>query len=108
MINAYYLPIKNVVVIGGRLPYKSIILCCKERSLAMKHWTMLKQFKMSDGSYMMSEELLMVISRIFNKDFEDLWNLVFMNDQIDLIRRSSFAPRTDEHEINGLIISLDV
>lgn len=108
MINAYYLPIKNVVTIGGKLPQQSIYLCSKERSLAMKHWAMLKQFKLSDGSYMMSEELLMVIARIFNEEFEDLWNLVFMNDQIDLIRRSSFAPRTDEHEINGLIMNFDV
>ncbi len=108
MTNAYYSPIKNTVTIGGKQPNDSIILCSKERSMARIHWSMLKQFRLSDGSYMMSEDLLMVIARVFSKEFEDLWNKTFMNDQIDQIRRSSFAPRTDEHEINGLIISIDV
>jgi hypothetical protein len=108
MTNAYYSPIKNTVTIGGKQPNDSIILCSKERSMARIHWSMLKQFRLSDGSYMMSEDLLMVIARVFSKEFEDLWNKTFMNDQIDQIRRSSFAARTDEHEINGLIISIDV
>ena len=107
-MNAFFLPISNTFVFSKRQPANSVLICSKEGSMARTHWSMLRQFKMTDGSYMMSEELLMVIARIFKKDFEDIWNQIFLDDQIDLIRGRCSHTRTNEHEIDGLIMNIDV
>lgn len=70
------------------------LLCKKYSSINMRHMNMLRQFKMSDSTYMLSEDLLMVISRIFQIEFEDLWNTVYMENGHTL--RS--CETNDEHQ----------
>lgn len=107
MITLYYKPLNKTCQFSKIEPKDSIILCSKERSLARIHWSMLRPFKLSDGSYMMSEDLLMVIARIFKIDFEDLWNIIHLNDQIDLITSRCSHTRTND-DIDGLIMNIDV
>ena len=94
MISAY-LNTNNTVSIQKKALPKSILLCSKERSLARIHWSMLKQFKLTDGSYQMSNEMLIVISKIFKKDYEDLWNIINFCDQIFLEDPRTFVVRTE-------------
>ena len=54
------------------------IVAKKEGKLHKIHFSRLISFKISNGTYMMSEELLMVLARAFNVEFEDLWNKVYM------------------------------
>jgi len=50
----------------------------EKQKLPQKYNFWLTQFKMSDGTFMVSEQLLMVVARIIKKDYEDLWNIVYM------------------------------
>jgi len=50
----------------------------KTGKLNLKHFARLRQFKLTDGTYMMSEDLLMALARSFDLEFEDLWNIVYL------------------------------
>lgn len=107
MVVAFYKPIEKSIVFGKIKPEHSIILCYKDKSMARTHWSMLRQFRLSNGSYMLSEDLLMVVARIFNVEFEDLWNKVYMNDQIDLITSRCSPTRTNDW-MDDIMIDIDV
>lgn len=105
MYYANYLRQKDIVIISKNVIDGCQILCSKQRSIARIHWSMLKQFKLTDGSYMMSNELLVLISKIFKIDYEDLWNKIYFHDQIYLEDPITFVvrpKRTDEGWLSDL------
>lgn len=101
MTTAFYLPLKKTIVISNLMPEDSIILCSKDTKLARIHWSMLRQFKLTTGHYMMSDELLMTISRIFRFEYEDLWNKIHLDDQIKQITNRRSPTRTDDWEVDA-------
>jgi hypothetical protein len=78
----YFTENERVLIILSKYP-KSFsdakLIYSKTGRLNAKHFSRLKQFKMTDGSYMMSEDLLMALARSFDLEFEDLWNIVYLN-----------------------------
>jgi hypothetical protein len=72
----------------------------KDGNIHPRHHCMLNQFKMSNGLYMMSEQLLLVISKTFKIDYEDLWNLIYLRS--DRSNQEFFSTREEELVLNGL------
>jgi len=71
----------NAMIVYSKYPKSfndAILITSKEGRIHGRHQFMLNQFKMSNGLYMLSEQLLMVVSRSFQIDYEDLWNHFYM------------------------------
>jgi hypothetical protein len=70
-----------------------VFVTSKEGSIHPQHLLQLRQFKLSNDIYMTSEQLLMLVARIFKIEYEDLWNIVFLrSDRSDQSNKSLFAP----------------
>jgi len=97
MISCLYLTqCNNLMIVTSKVPKtieNVVLVTSKEGSIHPTHILQLRQFKLSSGLYMTSEQLLMLIARIFKVEYEDLWNIVFLrSDRSDQSNKSWFVP----------------
>ena len=75
-----------------------------KKNLPQRYNSWLKQYRLSDGTLMFSNDLLMVIARIVRVDYEDLWNLIYMRSdhlkRSDRSNREFFSSREEELFLN--------
>ena len=108
MIRFYYIATDNKVLITKSIytNQQSAILLGQytKRVLPQTYNSWLKQYRLSDGTLMFSNELLMVISRIVKSDYEDLWNLIYLRSdhlkRSDRSKQEFFSSREEELFLN--------
>jgi hypothetical protein len=117
MIRFYYIATDNKVLITKSIytTEQGAILLGQytKKVLPQTYNSWLKQYKLSDGTLMFSNDLLMVVAKIVKVDYEDLWNLIYMRSdhlkRSDRSKREFFSSREEELFLNDAgIFNVDV
>lgn len=106
MIYFYYLTNVNKVFTSKNiygLQENAILLGSYDKRLPQTYNYWLKPYKMVDNTYMFSEELLKIIARIVKKDYEDLWNLIFLRSDRSKKSGEEFFSSREEELVSNII-----